>query len=364
MRPAARSTSPVGWLGLQVCAQDVGEQVVVAVPAPLVVEGHHEQVLPFQRLDHRPAARCPGDGVAQGRSEPVQDGGGEQEVADLVGLVVEDLLDEVVHDVAVVAGEPRDERRRVLAAPQRDGRQLQRGDPALGAGSQGGDVGRVQVEPGRVTEVMGRLLVGEPQVGRADLRQLAARPQPGQRQRRVGAGADDQAHLGRQSLEQERHARLDLRALGEVVVVEQQVHVVGQHAELVEDVGQDGLDRLVGAEEGEAGCTGTGCGALQSGEHVGPERRRLAVGLVERHPGEPPVRAVRRALPGQPGGEQRRLAEARRSRDEGQPGPPGAEDLVQAWPGHESVASVRTEELGLDQDVRHQGSLPRSAVRA
>ena len=86
--------------------------------------------------------------------------------------------------------------------------------------------------------------MGEPEVTCAHLGELPTRPQPRQRQRRVGAGADDQVHLRREVLEEERHARLDLRTLGEVVVVEHEIHVLGQDAELVENRRQDRLDRL------------------------------------------------------------------------------------------------------------------------
>ncbi len=62
--------------------QDVGEQVVVAVPAALVVQRHHEQVPALQRLEHLAAPGRLGDGVAQRAGEPVEDRGAEQEVAD------------------------------------------------------------------------------------------------------------------------------------------------------------------------------------------------------------------------------------------------------------------------------------------
>ena len=51
----------------------------------------------------------------------------------LLGLALQHLLDEVVDDVPVVAGEAGDEAGDVVAALHRQRRQLQRGDPALGA---------------------------------------------------------------------------------------------------------------------------------------------------------------------------------------------------------------------------------------
>ena len=69
-----------------------------------------------------PCRRLAGHGVAQRAGEPVQDGGLEQEPPHRLGLPVEDLLDEVVDDEPVVAGEPGDEpgrRRRGPAATAR-----------------------------------------------------------------------------------------------------------------------------------------------------------------------------------------------------------------------------------------------------
>ena len=57
-----------------------------------------------------------------------------------LGLPVEDLFDEVVDDEPVVAGEPGDERLRVVTAPERQCGQLQGGDPTLGALLECGDV--------------------------------------------------------------------------------------------------------------------------------------------------------------------------------------------------------------------------------
>ena len=66
-----------------------------------------------------------------------------------LGLAAQHLLDQVVDDVPVVAGEAGDEAGDVGAAPQRQRGQLQRGDPALGARLQRGDVAAVRLEAGR-----------------------------------------------------------------------------------------------------------------------------------------------------------------------------------------------------------------------
>ena len=66
--------------------------------------------------------------------------------ADLVGLTLQDLLDEVVDDVAVVAREASDEASDVVAPLHRQAGQLQRCDPALGPVLQRRDVGVRQPE--------------------------------------------------------------------------------------------------------------------------------------------------------------------------------------------------------------------------
>ena len=350
--PAVQPGDTVRVLDEQVGAQDVGEEVVVAVPLPTVVQGHHEQVAALQQLEH--ACALPVVSVTASHSGPVscsRTAVSRRNLADVGGLAVEHLLDEVVDDVPVVPGEAGDEQRRVVTAAQRERGQLERGDPALGAGPERGDVGRVQVEPGGRREVGGRLLLGEPEVGRTHLGQLSAGTQPGQGQRRVGAGADDQAHLRRQPLQQQRHAGLHVGPLGEVVVVEHEGQGTGQDAQLVEDGGQHGLDRLPGLEQRQPGAAGVGCGALECRQHVAPEDLRARVGRVQGHPGGAGRRTRSGGLPRQPRGEQRRLPEAGGRGHEGQPGP--ARDLLQTRAGHQLGTGLRQEELGLDEGHGH-----------
>ncbi|HLL65926.1 MAG TPA: hypothetical protein VK453_09270 [Micromonosporaceae bacterium] len=90
--------------------------MVVAVPAPLVVERGHEQVRALQAFHHRPAVGVAGHGIAQGAGETVEHGCLQQEPWRRLRLPVQDLLDEVVDDEAVVPGEARDEAGGVVAA--------------------------------------------------------------------------------------------------------------------------------------------------------------------------------------------------------------------------------------------------------
>ena len=119
-----------------------------------------------------------------------------RKLPDAFGLTLQHLLDQVVDDVAVVAGEAGDEAGDVVAPLHRERRQLQRGDPALGAPLQRGDVACRQVQAHHLVEVGRRLVGREAQVGGADLDQLAARAQAGQRQRRIGPAGDHQVQRG------------------------------------------------------------------------------------------------------------------------------------------------------------------------
>ena len=63
----------------------VGEEVVVAVPGALGVERHDEEVSTLEVRQRPGAVGAAGDGVAQRAVKSVEDGGAEQEVANLRG---------------------------------------------------------------------------------------------------------------------------------------------------------------------------------------------------------------------------------------------------------------------------------------
>ena len=174
----------------QMRPEDVGEQLVVPVPLPLVVERPEEQVRPFQGCEHGPAAGLLEDGIAEVGTERVEDRRPRQEVANLVGLAGQDLVDEVVDDIPVVAREPGDETGDVVPALHGQGGELQRGRPPFGPGPERGHVVGSDGQPADVGQVGRGLVDGEAQVSGSDLDELAACPQPCQREVGVCAGAD------------------------------------------------------------------------------------------------------------------------------------------------------------------------------
>ena len=338
---------------------------MVAIPAAAVVERDQEQVPSIERLQHGLATALAGDGIAQRAAQPVQDGGLQQEAPDLFGLTLQDLLDQVVDDVAIVPGEALDEAGDVVSTLHRKRRQLECSDPPFGARLQRGDIARAEIQPHRLVEVCGGLVRGEAQICRADLGEFAPRPQASQRQRWVGAGGDHHVDLLGQMLDQELHSVMDLVRVDQVEVVEHQHDVVRARAELVEQRREDRLDRRWPRrlKKGKGGSSNLCRHRLQRTNHVGPEGRGSGVARVE---GEPRSRRSTGRDGGQPLRQQRRLAEAGRRGDERQLrlGPP-AQVLVQSRTYHQTASQLGDVELGFEQRGRHDPILwPTPLARA
>ena len=179
--------------GGELQAEQLGEQVVVAIPVAAVVERHQEQVGAFQLLQQPRRAVPLQDGVAQGARQALQDRGAQQERPDGVRLAGQHLRPQVVGDVAVVALEGGDEGARVRPAAERQPGQVEPGRPALGPFGQALHVAGGQPQSHRPVQQGRGLLAGELQVGDPELGQLPTDPHPGQGQRRVGTAG--QRHM-------------------------------------------------------------------------------------------------------------------------------------------------------------------------
>ena len=166
---ARRWRAAAAWAALprQAGAQGVGEQVVVAVPHPLVVQRHQEQVGPLQLLQDpghlaagRAAVRQSASGASRashwGGAQPVQHAGGQQEASGRGRLAVQHLGQQVVGHQPVPTMKAA-ERRRVAgrAAPARP---AQPGRSALGALDQRRHLGLGQAQPHARAQEGGRLL--------------------------------------------------------------------------------------------------------------------------------------------------------------------------------------------------------------
>jgi hypothetical protein len=117
----------------QLGPQQPGKQMVIAIPAPPPVERQQEQVLALNLRDQLGGAHILDHRLAQRRGHPAKDRGPQQEPLERRVEPRENLLGEIVHQVAVVAGELPDRLATIPLPSQPQRRQLQRGRPPLSA---------------------------------------------------------------------------------------------------------------------------------------------------------------------------------------------------------------------------------------
>ena len=153
-------------------AEQLREQVMVAIPLASLVERRQEQVRALQFAQQRGRPLGLEDGIAQRSGQALQDRRAQQERPDGVRLADQHLRAQVVGDMAVVAVEGGDEGARVLSAAKRKPSQVQPGRPALGPLGQTLDVVGRELQPHRPVQQGQGLFVGELQVGGPELGQL------------------------------------------------------------------------------------------------------------------------------------------------------------------------------------------------
>ena len=291
--------------------------MVIAVPGPLVVERHQEDVGLLEALERLLAVDTAGQRVAERAREPIEHRGPREKLA--VGGVEprQDLVGDVVQDMAVARRKVADATRDVRLAGQREARQLQHRGPALGPRHERVEVVIRQLHAHPVREEDLRLLLGEEERVGPKLEELAVGPQPRERQARVLAGRDHQVGLGGQALEQGPDGAPDVRGSDHVVVVEHEHPRLGSLGQEQGDL----VDDVIGLRPGSAF---PDCPGPVAAEHGGarPEVSKEASGIVVRLDERDP--RGRSLGCRQPIGEGRRLPEARRGRHEGQPGIQGA----------------------------------------
>ena len=342
---------PAGLILLQAGAEQIGEQMVVAPPAAHLIQRHQEQARLLDVVQHRLATGPAGDRITQLPRQPLQHRGLQQERTHLPRLAVQDLISQVVQHEAVAAAERRDKPGRIRMPPQRQRGQLQPRRPPLGAGRQRHHRGVGQDRPRR-TQQRRRLPGGEAELGGTQLSQLAAGPQPRQRQRRVSPAGHRQEQAGWQVLQQKRHRLVHRPGLNQVIVVQDQQHLIPARldVQLVDQSRHKPVERTRGRRrEQRAQVPGDpGLGPVQRGDHVTPEPGRVVVAGIQAQPRHRPPAAAG------PVGQQRRFAESRRSANQHPPArQPLAERPHQARARHK--ARLRP---GHVQLRRQQGILP------
>ena len=361
-RPPVQLRNVVGPLVQQVRLQNVREEVVVAVPLAAVVERDQEQVPSIQRLEHGLAAVPAGNGIAERAAQPVQDGGLQQEVPDVIGLALQHLLDQVVDDVPVIPREAGDEAGDVVAPLHRQRRQLKRGDPPFGAPPPSAATS-CAVRPSPITPF--RYAAASSGVKRRSAARIST-SSPRARNRASGNAGSARLAItrwicggrcsSRNAMPVQHVARVD-----DVVVVEHQDDIVRDGAEIVEQSRQEPLRSAAGATAGARAhlAPTPGHRRLQRGDQVGPEQRGIVVALVEREPRHGTVHRHQRRPASRPAASSYRTRPALTPASA--PTRPTAQAVTQSRTRDQPLSPPGYVELGLQQRARHD-HLPSNLV--
>ena len=335
--------------------QQVGEQLVVAVPAAHLVQRGQEQIGPLDGLKQPLPAGAAGDRIAQRAAQTVQHRRLQQEGPHLLGLAVQHLLGQVIQHIAVAARKRLHKASDIRPPAQRQHRQLQPSHPPLRAGNKRRDSIGGQARPGRLAEQGSSLLQGEAQVGGAHLGQLAAGTQPRQRQRQVGAAGNHQPQPGRQMLEQEHNRLMHRLGVDQVVVVQHQHQLTRNGGKLVDQRGHHRLERARRrrAKQRTEPLADPFPHAPQSGGDMAPKPRRVVISGVQRQPSHRPGTAPR------PVSQQRRLAKTSRSAHHRQPArEPIGEPVNQPRATHQAATRARDMQLRRQQRIQLRYATP------
>ena len=158
--------------------QQAGEQPVIAEPRPLPRPAPPRTRSPASRSCKHPLpAAASGQQVGELAVDPLQHAGAQQQPPHRLGLPVQHLGQQVLGHRPLGAGELGREPRWIRVPGQRQRRQPQPCRPALRPLLQHHHRRLGQLQPGRV-EQLPCLSHREPQIGLADLGQLALQPQP------------------------------------------------------------------------------------------------------------------------------------------------------------------------------------------
>ena len=260
---------------------------MVAEPGPPRIQGDHERAGLLQLLQHPLPAAAPGQQVGQLAADPLGHRGAQQQPPDLLALPFQHLGQQVVGHRPLAAGKLFGEPLRVRVPGKRQRGQAQPGRPALGPLVQRRQHRVRQLDPGCL-EQRPRLGQGEPQIGGADLGELALQPQPVQPQPQVMSGGKHEP----QPVRRAHHQQLQLaQRLGGG----QLVHVVDHQPDPVlqpRQVFEQPLDDCPAIQVRRGGQRphqrGSGRGRPQRVGHRDPEPLRITLLALHRHPGGAP----------------------------------------------------------------------------
>ena len=334
---------------LELGAQQVAEEAVEAVDPPVPVERDHEGARVLERVERPGSAEPPEQGVALRAGEPVEHRDARQELDRRGGQTAEQLLPEVVGDVAVGAAEVVDQLFGQRPPPERERGQLEAGGPALRLASEPRGELLGDRDTGAAEEQV-RLPRGQPQVVRPHVAEPALDAQPRERDGRLGTpGEDDRGAAG--------HVVEQRRQRGHRPGSGQEVDVLDDEDERNppprERAGEERHDHARRREPGKRLRDGRvdGLGPVHRGGDVGAEGERV-VALVDRDPGEGPAVEARPLL------EQGALAVPGRRDDGDDARVLGLDALDEVGARDRAAGHGRRRELRLDQRERRYEPRP------
>ena len=357
-RVAVQIRHAAGLLFLQAGAEQVGEQVMVAPPAAHLIQRDQEQAGPLRLLQQPLAALAAGDRIAQRAAEPVEHRRLEREDPHLLILPLEHLLSQIIKNVPVAAGKGGHEPGHIVVPAQRQPGQLQPRRPPLGPGRQSrrDRIGQSQAGPCcDVPQQRRRLAGSEPQLGRSQLGQLPAGPQPRQRQRRIAPAGQHQVNPRRPVLGQEPERLVHGLGAYHVIVIKDEQRPIRLGGQLI-DQGRHQAPERGRCGRAEQRCrpfADPGPGPVQRGHRVAPEPGWVVIARVQRQPCGREL-----AVPG-PVSQQDRLAVPGRPADQDQPARQAlVEPSGQPRPRHQARLRRGHVQLGSQQGVLRRHGNP------
>src|SRR5215203_1145679 len=289
--PFAQGGHQVGLAAPELVEQQLGEEMVVAVPLSLLVQRNHEQVGVGELAQESARTLPTRDRIAQRASHRPQYRGLEQKLPNLLGESSQNLLSQETDDVAVAAAKRLDEGTLVLLVLQGEGGEVDPRGPPFGTLEQHREVIGADAKPHLLVQQAIGFLLGEGELLGAELVHLSPGTQQPQRQRRVRATRDDEVNVLGEVFHEEGHRFMRVLPSYELVVIEHQYDSSGHLGERVYERGQYRLDDPppTGAHSHED----IGSKALFFGHdppqrfyYVSPQPYRIVVLFVEGEPGE------------------------------------------------------------------------------
>ena len=346
VRAAVQRRGPPRLAPLELHPEQLGEQVVEAVPPALVIQRDQEQVAPRQRVQHRGRALLLQHGIAQGAGQPLENRRAEHQRPRRRVMRLEYLRLQEIDHVTVRAAESAHQRVPVGGVLQRQRGQIEPGRPSLRLVHQGFDISGRQAEPEAAVQEGVRLLAGEPQVAGPQLEQLTVGAQRRHRQGRLRPAREHELEPGRHMVDEPGDA-LPRRAAREPVEVIQDQRDLTLPVQLVDQPRQHHADdrchdRMRRRRPGDGGA-----GPAQRLDRMRPQHHRVVVALVQRQPPDGFARSLGLA----PRRQQGSLPETRRAGNQSEPAiRPAPQTFQQPLTRNRQLAHRRRMQLRADQD--------------